>query len=308
MYPATNLANFVDPVQDPTVEVERILVQRLNRVFVPSLGGHSSDGLLNTIVEVKNKRYFDGHYLWYIAASGEYVQGAPVNPPIATGNTVVGVISDDVFVVGVLAERPFGNATPFVRINNVMRSDRQTLGGQEFSTRSCHVSQYVKAAPWAERLLPTVSDGVGSASAKLALAAQFYQKRRAQAEIISQMTVRDLEEDLVELTENYSLPTPTFGALVTASAFIPSMGSLDSQGLEGVRAVMDRAGDAALVNTTAYARITLSFMYPGDAGNSSDVRAFNVNSLSQHANRVLKAQGLSISDPTLTPAMRGLSF
>ncbi len=293
MYPATNLAHFVDPVQDITVEVERVLVQRTIR----------ADDLLGKIIEVQTKRYFDGHSIWYITKSDDYVQGAPVNAPLPNGLPVVGIISDDVFVVGTMGDKPYGEATRFVRINNVMRSDRQTLGGQEFSTRSCHVAQWVKAAPWADRLLPTVTDGVGSAAAKLALAGQFYQKRQAVAEVINQMTMRDLEDDLEELRENHSLPYPTFGALVTASAFLLTTARLDVETLAPAHAIA-----AGTTSDIAYARITLTFMYPGDAGKREEVSAFNVNALSRHAAKALNAQGLSISDPTLTPALRGLSF
>lgn len=302
MYPATNLANFVDPVQDITVEVPSVLVQRTYRA--------GADELLHKVVDVKTKRYFDGHHsLWYVTEFGDYVQGAPVNPTLPTGMPVVGIINDDLFVVGAMGEKPFGDATPFVRITNVMRSDRQTLGGQEYSTHSCHVAQWLKAAPWAERLLPSMTDGVGSAAAKLGLASQLYRKRQALAEIINQMVIRDLEDDLEELTENHSLPAPTFGAMVTANAYIPTTMSLDEERMTVVRGVTERAGVAGAVNSdVAYARINMTFMYPGDAGTKAEVQAFNVNDLSRHAAGLLSVRGLSVTATTVTPAMRGLSF
>jgi hypothetical protein len=298
MYPATNLTHFVDPMQDITVEVEKVLVQRTYRDEEVPIG---------SIVEVQTKRYFDGYTIWYTTKGGDYVQGAPVSPPMSSGMPVVGIVRDDLFVVGVLGEAPFGTITPFVRINNVMRSDRQTLGGQEFSTRACHVQQWVKAAPWAERLLPTVRDGVGAASAKLQLAEQLYRKRMALAVIINQLVMRELEDDLEDLTENHSLPSPTFGAIVSASAFLPTPTELDGDALDRSRAVAAKAGDGT-VSRIAYSRTSLSFMYPGDAENREQVQAFSVNHLSRHAAKVLDAEGICISDPTITPALRGLSF
>jgi hypothetical protein len=297
MYPATNLTHFVDPVQDITVEVEKVLVQRTYRDEEVPIG---------SIVEVQPKRYFDGYTIWYTTKGGDYVQGAPISPPMSSGMPVVGIVSDDLFVVGVMGEAPFSTA-PFVRINGVMRSDRQTLGGQEFSTRACHVQQWVKAAPWAERLLPTVTDGVGAASAKLQLAEQLYRKRMALAVIINQLVMRELEEDLEDLTENHSLPSPTFGALVSASAFLPTGMRLEGEAMDPARAVAKRAGDAT-ASSVAYCRISVSFMYPGDAENREQVSAFNVNLLSRHAAKALDAEGICISDPTTTPALRGLSF
>jgi hypothetical protein len=294
MYPATNLIDFVDPVQDITVETAQVLVQRSYR---------GEDVPIGVIVDVKPKRYYDGFTVWYITDSGDYVQGAPVSPYLSQGTPVIGILDDGLSVWGTMGEKPYGEATPFIRINNVMRSDRQTVGGLEFSTRSCHVRQWVKAAPWAERLMPTFVDGVGSASAKLALAAQFRLKRKALAEVINQMVMRDLDEDLEELTENYSLPIPTFGAMVTASAFLPTAARLDNEALEPARAI---AADGT-ASTIAYARMSVTFMYPGDATNREEVRAFSVNSMSRHAAKVMKSEGVCISDSTVSPAMRGLS-
>lgn len=298
MYPATNLTHFVDPVQDITIpDVKQVLVTRTYR----------PDECLGQIVNVRNKRYFDGYAVWYVTDGGDYVQGAPINATYPLGLPVIGILDDGLFVWGVLGERPFGSGSPFIRLNNVLRSDRQTIGGLEYSTRSCHVQTWVKAAPWADRLLPSMSDGVGSAAAKLALAGQLYRKRQALAEIINQMVMRELDEDLKELTENYSLPDPTFGAMVTASAFIPTGARLAGDALGPARAVAERAGDGTVSNV-AYSRTTVTFMYPGEAGNRESVRGFAVNSLSRHAAKVLNAEGICISDTTMSPALRGLSF
>ena len=298
MYPATNLVHFVDPVQDITIpDVKQVLVTRT----------YGSDEAVGHIADVRKKPYFDGYTMWYTTDGGDYVQGAPINAPYPIGLPVIGIVNDDLFVWGTLSDRPFGTGTPFVRLQGVLRSDRQTLGGVEYSSRSCHVQTWVKAAPWADRLLPSITDGIGSAANKLALAAQLFRKRQALAEIINQMVMRELDEDLEELTENFSLPNPTFGAMVSASAFIPTGTRLEGDALNPGRALADRAGDGSVVST-AYSRVNVSFMYPGDASNRADVRGFAVNSLSRHAAKVLNAEGICISDTTMSPALRGLSF
>jgi hypothetical protein len=299
MYPATNRMHFIDPVQDAAVDTKRVLVLR-------SSGGW--DGrLINTIVHVRKQRHFDGYHVWYVTNDGYHVQGAPINPPtLSLYQPVLGILSDDVFVVGTMNSRPYGTSHPVVRIQRPMRSDRRTLGGTH-ELPAHHAETWVKAAPWAPRLMPLPTDGIQVATAKLNLAEQLFKMRKAQAEIIVQGTMRQHDEDLENLTQDHDLPTPIFGALVRGSAFIPANENLGPETLDQVRAAAG-AVDGMALSRQAYAKVgDFSFVYPSDVRSREDVENYNLPAINRYARNLLQHSDAMLGAASLTPILRNLA-
>jgi hypothetical protein len=296
-----NRIHFIDPVQDATVAADRVLVLRAS-------SDYQTDRMLGTIVSVRKNRHFDGYHIWYVTTDGYHVQGAPINPPtLGHYQPVLGILSDDLFAVGTMAGRPYGADHPALRINNPIRSDRHTLGGAH-GLPACHAETWVKAAPWAHRLMPLPTDGTQAATAKLSLAEQMFKMRKAQAEIIVQGTMRDHEEDLENLTQNHDLPVPVFGALVRGSAFIPANEDLGRESLDHVRAAASAAGDDFALSRQAYAKVDdFSFVYPSEARSREDVENFNLPAINRQARNLLQQPGLMLGAATLSPVLRNLA-
>jgi hypothetical protein len=287
MYPATNRTIFIDPVQDATVEAERILVLRQPDQYT---------SLVNTIVDVGKSRYHDGTHAWYITEDGHYVQGAPVNPSFRTGtHSVVGIMSDDLFVVGTLSQH-LGEA----RITNAVRSDRN--GDQS----EVIAPVWVKAAPWASRLMPLPTDGMEVVAAKLAVAVQLHQSRTTHAGILIEAIARDCEDDIADLIEEGALPKPVLGAQVKGTAFLPVNMRLGEEALEQARIATAKM-PGAYINGGGFAKVDLTFMYPEDAATKDDLESAEINRvLTRHAATAIGYNGLILGNITLAPVLRNL--
>lgn len=290
---AINRMHFIDPAQDVTADADRVLVFRDSRSY--------DTGMVNTIVEVQKRRHFDGHRLWYITKDGYYVQGAPINPASITAHQpLMGIISDDLFVVGVLSERTGSNGT--VRIIHVIRSDRRTLGGT-LNLRVQHADTWVKAAPWATRLLPLPTDGVQAGAAKLALAEQLYINRRAQVGVYSEALQRGYMDDVQGID---GMPTPLLGAMVKGSAFLPVHERLSEGTMTRVTESAANAADS-YVHPEGYAMVDLSFMYPADAATREELDVLvTKRGLSRYAAEALNDGSVIVGDTNITPVLRNL--
>lgn len=194
---------YIDPVQDSTLTTDTILVteERSPRSF----GSH-----LDKVVTVKANRYPANGRQWWITDTGDYVSGAPVNPANLSYVQIIGVGGDDWFWYGTASRR---GENGYV-CTGLRRSDAHRLPGNHGAVTEMQVQvpTVVKAAPWAGELFPAYGDSDDVVRAKLALAEQRWNHRRAKAEIIRQGIDRGWHDDLAELRESGKLPAATFKA------------------------------------------------------------------------------------------------
>lgn len=192
---------YIDPVQDPTIVTDQILVteERSSRQF------H-----IDKIVTVRATRYLDQGRHWWITEGGDYVYGAPVNDNMLSYRPVIAPGGDGWFYLGNASRR----MTDGYVVTGLLRSDGRRLPGQHgvVSTMEATLPAVVRAAAWAGDLFPQYGDTDEVVRAKLALAEQRWTHRRAKAEIIRQGIHRSWHDDLVELRDNGQLPSATFGA------------------------------------------------------------------------------------------------
>lgn len=200
---------YIDPVQDPTVTTDRVLVteERVNR-----------GTLLDTIVTVKKDRYFTDNRHWWITEDGYHVHGAPTLPAnVSPGRLLIAPGGDGWFWLG----SPGRHSGDRYILANVRRSDGKQLPGRGATgNTSMEFPDVALAAPWAEELFPAPGDSDAVILAKLALAEQRWNHRRAKAEIIRQGMGRGWDDDLSSLRDDGKLPAATFGLYYRGAALI----------------------------------------------------------------------------------------
>lgn len=203
---------YIDPVQDPTIITDTLLVTEERS----SRGVH-----MDTIVTVRKDRYASDSRQWWITEGGDYVAGAPVNPSgLLSYQRVIGIGGDGWFWHGTPSRRVTGGYL----CSGLRRSDgRQLPGIGNTGPMSMEIPEVVKAAPWASTLFPVPGDSDAVIRAKLDLAEQRWNHRRAKAEIIRQGMTRGWSDDLKELRESGKLPTATFGAFYKGTVMIEAM-------------------------------------------------------------------------------------
>lgn len=208
---------FIDPLTDPFAgQPEKILI-------TGALREHSNASLVNTIVPVKNKKAWDMARLWYVTEGGDYVHGVATNRPLrfVTSHTL-GILPDGGWITG----QSYYDGPEALTIMEAKRSDQQRLDapdGLDWVAPTIMVKEWVPAAPWAHELMPEPHDSDAVVNAKLAVAKEKHRHRKAWNEILHQAGWRDWTEHLDDVRDNgHSIPTPTFGAHVTAQVFMPT--------------------------------------------------------------------------------------
>lgn len=224
---------YIDPVQDPSIITEKILVteERTTR------GIH-----IDKVVAVEKKRVHLDYRPWWVTAEGDYVAGAPVNPPNLSryDNGIIAPGGDGWFWYG----QPTRRRDSGYACTDLRRSDgRQLPGSGNTGSYTLELTDVVRAASWASELFPAPGDTSSVIAAKLSLAEQRWTQRRAKLEIIRQGIARGWHDDLAELRENGQLPAATFGVTFKGRALIDSLGTVnpdlmttrDSQRLDEIR-------------------------------------------------------------------------
>lgn len=206
---------FIDPLPDPMAGLgaERILA---TASFNSAYRGYAN---LNKVVNVrKDKRHESLLRLWYIDEDGNYIDGPSVNT-IRSGYTIaMGIISDDLFVIG---ETTYDFDDSYMILRNCMRSDQKVLPGADYSGVTMRVDTWVQVASWARELMPLPTDTPDAVSAKLNLAKQKWEQRHAKIEVIRQACQRGWDEHFVPLQDDHDFPKPHFGANVSANILVP---------------------------------------------------------------------------------------
>lgn len=204
---------FIDPIQSPDLDSDRLLVfeERWERAV-------SNKG---KIVKVKGYEQ-DGFRVWWLTEEGNYVYGAPVAPKdYPSYRNVVGwdTLNGVWFVGDSYSWSPEQNS---MIVRNAIRSDamRPDCPGGNNNT-NVHSKDFVKAAPWARSLMPEARDSNAVIRAKVDLAEQKWKRRWAEAEILREASERGWDSDIKELNEDGKMPNPVFGAVVVGSGLIP---------------------------------------------------------------------------------------
>jgi hypothetical protein len=231
---------YIDPVQDATIITDQILVteERSSRQF------H-----IDKVVAVRPKRFLDQGRHWWITEGGDYVYGAPVNPADLSYRPVIAPGGDGWFYLGNASRR----LTDGYVVTGMLRSDGRRLPGEHgiVSTMEATLPVVVKAASWAGELFPQHGDSDEVVRAKLALAEQRWNHRRAKAEIIRQGIHRGWHDDLVELRDSGKLPSATFGATYKGKVMIEAANppAADSLSLRDNNRLQELRDAAKVTNT-----------------------------------------------------------
>lgn len=235
---------FIDPIQDPLAEAKSILVleERYGR------GVYA-----NKITDVRSITTHDNR-VWWITDVGDYVAGAPISPmSLSYGAAVMGILSDDLFVVG--TANGTRNDDRGLNISSAIRSDQLQLPGGLPNNITVTAKTWVVAAPWAIELMPKPTDNAAVTSAKVALAEQRWDQRRAKAIILQQALYREWWDDMEGLAESHDMLEPRLGALFNGGVLVkvapttPTDGLTDEQ-KAALKATTDRALSAGSFSST----------------------------------------------------------
>jgi len=210
MITATNRKYFLNPLQDPYMKSDKVYVfrERIER-------GRSMDRIL----DVKNRHMYDSH-LWFTTEAGDYVDGAPVSAAnITTYQPMMGIISDDLFVIGTGTGV---GSDGRMRIERARRSDGKALPDGQGGTMNASyaVDTWLQAASWAWECMPQPGDSAGTVAQRVEIAEKKFRTRLAEVCVLREAQSRGWTADLEDL--DYTLPTPTYGLHVTGEVFIPS--------------------------------------------------------------------------------------
>ena len=204
---------YLDPLQDPFHTSDKMLVfrEKYPRSYQPAKGN---------IVEVKDRVVTD-HHLWWKTIDGMYVDGALVSPKeFVSYRTVMGIISDDLFVIGTSGGLTDEGDGPRMQITNARRSDGRTLTNTEGGiVRTYLVDTWMQAADWASACLPQEGDDAEAVRLRVDTAEQKFKTRLAEVCILREANDRAWRDDLEDL--EYSLPTPRYATYVDGTALVP---------------------------------------------------------------------------------------
>lgn len=296
---------FIDPIQDPLIKTDSVLVTEERR--------YQRGAYVDKITKVTGRSEY-GNRIWWVTEEGDHVMGAPVNPPhVGYDAQLIGLLSDDLFIIG---RYDSGANTGAIRINRALRSDQLAIPGcntpgSGYEAPGMVATSWVKAAPWAMELMPIPSDTPAVTSAKLELAEQRWNHRRAKAIFRTEAIFRDWEDKLEDLNDSHDLLTPVFGALFKGEVIVPlSMQStltfdpLDEQRITQVK-------DQALRSDSGTGRpmVTISAEVPilDRIENREGMEALSFRSIRDNVRAHLNHHSAVVGDHNLTPVLRSAS-
>lgn len=303
MISRTDRIYYIDPIQDPTdSNTARILVLDEKRE------GH---GLVNTVVKIKTRATIEGGRVWFSTEQGYHVRGAILNP-IRLQNTtnVMALLGGDVFAVGVGGGQDSGNRL----LRDFRRSDGKVIPAHndDGSKRNVMMTkEWLQAAPWAYELMPVEGDSAEMVSAKVAVAKQKWEERRAMGVILMEGAVRDWLHHLDEIREDHNIPTPVFGGMVEGEVGMPSNVPVPRADDRTVRQAATLATLTDKLGATDPSSLTLmvpfSTLLPLNASTREAVMATAPATIIEHVRNKADDWSLTMGQYSLTPVLRSAS-
>lgn len=205
-----HLIYFTDPLSDTLERGDRIFcnVERVQR-----------NTNLGKIVDVVKFTRYDGRG-WRVTEDGYHLSG----PVVGNHNTEwnawhLGLINgmDNVVVLG----RFQGTHGGLGSLAAARWSDQRKLPAVVTGVHGLLVDSWFKAASWAFELFPTPEDDDATVTAKLDLAKQRWEHRRAKTTLLLEGANRGYTQ-LTDLVDEGDLPVPVFGAAFNGDILIPS--------------------------------------------------------------------------------------
>jgi hypothetical protein len=307
MITATDRMYYIDPVQDPSMTSTEVYV--LREKYPRTFNSHAG-----TITKVVGRVYDDGH-LWWKTEDGVHVDGAPVSPKeIVSYVPTMGILNDDVFVVGEgYGTQDADGDHPRVLIRSAVRSDGKRLATPGGGTVSSYpVTRWVKAAPWAVELMPSVRDSAESVERKVAAAKERFRRRAAEVVILREAIVRDWTDDLPSLGDHgyEGMPSATFSLHVTADVLVPTGDPVPVTDLpEETRAAMEAvrakslAGSAVPTRTRQRVEVPADFLVRTAVTSMEEIQAVPRQSIISAAYAQL-GYGVELGAYTARPVLR----
>lgn len=202
-----HLIYFTDPLADTLEKGTRIFANLERVVRNVSIG---------KVVDVTGFARYDTRG-WRVSEGGYHVSGPVVNNPNTLWNGWHFGLrdGDDTVVLG----RYAGTHGARAILNSARYSDQRKLPGE--AVAPFLADTWFKAASWADELFPHPTDSDALVAAKLRLAEQRWNQRRAKVTLLAEGQSRGYAE-LEELVEEGDLPTPVFGAVYNGDVLIPT--------------------------------------------------------------------------------------
>jgi hypothetical protein len=291
---------FIDPVQDPTVQTTHVLVteERVER-----------NVNIDTVVAVRKDRHYTDYKHWWITEAGDYVLGAPVNPPNLNSYThhLIAPGGDGWFWLG----QPGRRVDNGYILNQVKRSDgRQLPGRGATGDASLTVAQAVLAAPWAAELFPQSGDSDAVVRAKLNLAEQRWMHRRAKAEITRQGIGRGWDDDLQTLRDDGKLPAPSFAAFYRGQAMIDTFSTTvapSDRDAERLQAIRDRVTTYGGTEVQSMIGVSVSVPLSVNVSSFEEVRNLPLTSVREALRSAISDYSAVPGEFSITPALRSIA-
>lgn len=286
---------FIDPIQDGLADVKQLLVTEER---------YGRGTYLHKVTDVTGI-CTDNNRIWWKTAARDYVVGAPVNPHFSYDQPVIGILSDDLFVVGLYNGRAHDNT---VSLTRTIRSDMRSVplfAGEGLAMR---VPTCVAAAPWAVELMPKPGDPDSVTNAKLALAKQRWEQRYAKGIIIQQALYRDWWDDMETLQEDHDLPSPRLGALFEGNAMVQLSHTLPTDSLTDEQKEMLAARQARAFGASSssgmFTAVRMTLPVRVQVNKPADLQEIRHDSVLQNVRSALGDYNTSIADYTLSPVLR----
>jgi hypothetical protein len=292
---------FIHPVNDPTLDAERVLVMEAKRSDLATVG---------RVVEVTG-RYMDGGRLWRESHDGYWVDGAVENPRITGGTEVVGICGD-VFIYGT-AE--WGAQAGYRRIRNPRRSDQRKVmtPGVPDLNYSEVITSWFRAAEWADETMPHPDDDELLVAEKLALAKAYWKEAKAHAALLRESAYRGWQDHLetVMASDGVEMPGGRFAAYVTGSVYLPArdvpdLTELPARMSESLNALRSRSLDGAVVSGSAM-EVRVVYLARVNVETPADLHSVSAADLQAEARRYLENNDLRIGSHQATAILRGLA-
>jgi hypothetical protein len=287
---------FIDPIQDPLAEAKSILVleERYGR------GVYA-----NKITDVRSITTYNNR-VWWVSDVGDYVAGAPLNPVnLAYGTEIMGILSDDLFVIGTY--NGVRSDSRGLNINRSIRSDQMVLPSVSTDV-TVTAKTWVLAAPWARELMPLPTDNAAVTNAKLALAEQRWDQRRAKAVILQEALYRDWWDDMEGLAENHDMLEPRLGGLFSGGVLIKVAAATPTDGLtdtqrEELKAKTDRALSAGAFSST-YSQTQMTLPVRVTVTKPDELGDVDRGSVVNQVRNAIGDYYAVVGDYTLSPVLR----
>lgn len=284
---------FIDPVQPPSLVGTRptpetteyqVMTVRYRRE------GLNTPEKLGRIITCTRRADESGE-VWWVDELGDYFHGAQAGYTQRQGlsTVVLGVVSDDLFIVG----RWNGNYDdmPGGHLRGVARSDGKKVPFDDLVYQ--HASMTFKAAPWAEECMPQPEDTDAIVAKKVELAKLKFENRQKVAAAYREGIYRNWFDMLEEIQQAHTVfPKPRYN--VAAEGEVLMTIPLPENAYESTGPVRDRVravtvGQGMEPRPTAYLATPFRFVTPLTVTSVEEMRELDEWTITSAINQMVSA-------------------